>query len=198
VISIISITQNNLEGLKKTIKSTLSQNFDDFELIVIDGASTDGSKIFLQSISDPRFHSISEPDTGIYNAFNKGVAQSSGDWIIFMNAGDEFANRQSLGIFAKAANSRYKLVYSDLFIDQKERHQPPIFKLGIFRNPCHQSVLFNSRLFQEFKFNEAFAISADADLIHQERAIQIKANLKNPFFKFLNLLNLKRQKAKAS
>lgn len=89
LISIITINYNNAEGLRRTIQSVVSQACRaDFEYIVIDGASTDGSRDILDQYSDQIDVLISEPDSGIYNAMNKGVKNSSGTYCLFLNSGD--------------------------------------------------------------------------------------------------------------
>ena len=90
-LTIITINYNNALGLQKTIESVLSQTLRDFEYIVIDGASTDGSVEFLQTFKLSNFQTlnlISEPDKGIYHAMNKGLRMAKGEYIHFLNSGD--------------------------------------------------------------------------------------------------------------
>lgn len=90
-LTIITINYNNASGLQKTMESVLAQTSKDFEYIVIDGASTDGSVEFLQTFKLSNFQTlnlISEPDSGIYNAMNKGIRMAKGDYIHFLNSGD--------------------------------------------------------------------------------------------------------------
>lgn len=104
-LSIITITYNNLAGLRKTAESVLLQTVSDFEWIIIDGASTDGTKAYLDTIQDNsviepantannlqitncKLQIISEPDAGIYNAMNKGIRLAQGEYIQILNAGD--------------------------------------------------------------------------------------------------------------
>lgn len=93
-LSIITITYNNLVGLRKTADSVLEQTMSDFEWIIIDGASTDGTKEYLAAmaaklqITNCKLQIISEPDTGIYNAMNKGIRLAQGEYIQILNAGD--------------------------------------------------------------------------------------------------------------
>lgn len=101
-ISIITINYNDAEGLRKTLASVASQTYTDIEHIIIDGGSTDGSveviREYEQSlVSSPspfasRLKWISEPDKGIYDAMNKGVAKSSGEYLLFLNGGDALAS----------------------------------------------------------------------------------------------------------
>jgi glycosyltransferase involved in cell wall biosynthesis len=92
-ISVITISYNNKEGLEKTLKSVTSQDYKDFEYIVIDGGSNDGSKEILEKYSDKINYWVSEPDKGIYNAMNKGIEAAKGEYLLFLNSGDElFSN----------------------------------------------------------------------------------------------------------
>lgn len=91
ILSIITINRNNADGLKKTMRSVLSQTRIDFEYVVVDGDSTDGSVEVIKQYST-RFGSrlkwISEPDNGIYNAMNKGIGMATGEYLQFLNSGD--------------------------------------------------------------------------------------------------------------
>lgn len=96
-ISIITVCFNDLAGLKKTLPGVFAQKWrGDTEIIVIDGGSTDGSVEFIKNNSDKIAYWCSEPDKGIFNAMNKGVARATGDFCIFMNAGDCFASEDVL------------------------------------------------------------------------------------------------------
>lgn len=88
-VTVITINYNNLQGLKRTIPSVLSQTCNDFEFIVIDGGSTDGSKEYIE-LQNGISQWVSEKDKGIYNAMNKAVSMAHGDYCIFMNSGDHF------------------------------------------------------------------------------------------------------------
>lgn len=87
-LSIITINYNNLEGLKRTVESVVNQTWQEFEYIVIDGGSTDGSAEYIASQSDNIDYWVSEPDKGIYNAMNKGIAKATGEYLLFLNSGD--------------------------------------------------------------------------------------------------------------
>lgn len=94
--SIITINFNNLEGLKKTAESVINQTWKEFEWIIIDGGSTDGSKEYIVKLNDdltrngwnPIAYWCSEPDKGIYNAMNKGIGKAKGEYLLFLNSGD--------------------------------------------------------------------------------------------------------------
>ena len=88
--SIISINYNHKEGLIRTIKSVLCQNNDNYEYIIIDGGSSDGSVDVIKDNAANIAYWVSEKDNGVYHAMNKGVAKAKGDYLIFMNSGDCF------------------------------------------------------------------------------------------------------------
>lgn len=87
-LSIITINYNNFEGLKKTIESVVNQTSKDFEYLVIDGGSTDGSVEIIKIYSDKIDYWVSEPDNGIYHAMNKGILKAKGQYCQFLNSGD--------------------------------------------------------------------------------------------------------------
>lgn len=87
-LSVITINFNNVDGLKKTIQSVVSQMYSNYEYIIIDGGSTDGSIDIIKQYTEKISYWISEPDKGIYNAMNKGIVQANGEYIHFLNSGD--------------------------------------------------------------------------------------------------------------
>jgi glycosyltransferase involved in cell wall biosynthesis len=87
-LSIITVNLNDKTGLEKTVKSVISQSFTDYEFIVIDGKSTDGSVDIIRQYGDKISYSVSEKDSGIYNAMNKGIRQAKGEYLYFLNSGD--------------------------------------------------------------------------------------------------------------
>ena len=87
-LSIITINLNHAAGLDQTLRSVLEQGYRDFELIVIDGASTDGSAEVIRRHSARINHLVSEPDSGIYNAMNKGLRLATGEFVHFLNSRD--------------------------------------------------------------------------------------------------------------
>ena len=95
-VSVITINYNNIQGLKTTIQSVISQSYKDMEYIIVDGGSTDGSVDLGGGCSVKISKCICEPDNGVYNAMNKGVSIASGEYCIFMNSGDSFWNSEVL------------------------------------------------------------------------------------------------------
>lgn len=126
-LSIITVNLNNREGLKKTLDSVAAQTWRDFEHIIVDGASTDGSvdiiKEYEQAIADSEqpvpVRWTSEPDTGIYNAMNKGIRMANGVYLLFLNSGDWLTDNVVLEKFF-FINFSEDVVYGYLRLDKPE------------------------------------------------------------------------------
>lgn len=95
-VSIITINLNNRNGLQKTIDSVVSQSFKDFEWIVIDGGSSDGSRELIERYAEHFAYWVSEPDSGVYNAMNKGIREAKGEYLLFLNSGDFLISAEGL------------------------------------------------------------------------------------------------------
>lgn len=166
-VSIITICYNNLKGLQKTYKSIASQTMREFEWIVIDGGSDDGSKDFLQNHDDEIDYWCSEPDKGIYNAQNKGIAKATGEYMIFMNSGDSFYDKEVLRhVFSTPQSAT--VLYGDwvqLFEDGRTANidAPRTFSLHFICNDniCHQAMFIKSEVLRKFPYNESYHIYAD-------------------------------------
>ncbi len=91
-LSIITINYNNRSGLQKSMQSVFAQSFTDYEYIIIDGGSTDGSKELIEENSGRLAYWVSESDNGIYHAMNKGILKAKGELLIFLNSGDFYVS----------------------------------------------------------------------------------------------------------
>ncbi len=120
-LSIITINYNNLEGLKRTYESVVSQTCQDFEWIIIDGGSTDGSKEFIEEHQTQFSYWCSEPDKGIYNAMNKGIAKATGEYLQFLNSGDNLVDDNVVAEFL-ALGCNEDVVTGDMIIDGDENN----------------------------------------------------------------------------
>ena len=173
-LSIVTINYNNLEGLRKTIDSVLSQTWHDFEWIIIDGGSTDGSKELIEDTANkltasdynPLSFWCSESDSGIYNALNKGLSHCIGTYINCMNSGDEFYDNQTLEkLFSTSHNS--DIIFGNSFHYSKENafisHYPESVDLYFLyhSNICHQAMFVKTELLKASPFDEQYRICAD-------------------------------------
>lgn len=119
-ISIITINRNNEIGLRKTIQSVIDQNYPNIEYIVIDGASTDGSVKVLNELNDKITFWISEEDNGIYNAMNKGIKKATGDYLLFLNSGDNLINGDIITEIVNEGRTE-DLIYGNLLLHDAEK-----------------------------------------------------------------------------
>ncbi len=182
-VSIITVVYNGENTLEKTIKSIVNQNYDNLEYIIIDGASKDNTINIIHNYEDSISKYISEPDAGIYNAMNKGIEMATGNYLWFMNSGDEIADKNTLKqIFDTHADG--DIYYGDtMMIDAEGNHigtrrlQPPenlnwkSFKKGMLVS--HQSFIVKKDLID--LYNEKYRFSADFEwcLVALKRAQKI-------------------------
>lgn len=119
-ISIVTINYNNKAGLEKTVQSVISQTSHEFEWVIIDGGSTDGSKEIISNLNDnPNVNLAfwcSEPDNGIYNAMNKGIAHATGEYLHFLNSGDSLVDEHVISDF-NALSCEEDIVAGDIILD---------------------------------------------------------------------------------
>lgn len=169
-ISIITITKNNASGLLKTIKSVITQTIKNIEYIIVDGQSNDETTGILKNLS-PEIRIISEPDTGIYNAMNKGVNIATGDYIMFLNSGDYFIADYSLEFWLKKIyNKNARVFFSRILwhsheyydISVSDHHYIDRTWHLINDNFPHSASLYHRSLFVDFgNFDEKYQIMAD-------------------------------------
>ena len=165
-LSIITINYNNLEGLKKTYDSVVCQTWTDYEWIIIDGGSTDGSREFIEEHQDRFAYWCSEPDKGVYNAMNKGIAKAKGEYLNFMNSGDCFYEKETLEkVFSQEHQA--DILYGDINFVGKEHnkvfHYPKDLTLHYFlyRSLGHPSTFIRTFLLKEHGYREDFRIVSD-------------------------------------
>lgn len=166
LFSIITICRNNLHEVETTFHSIKSQSCKDFEWIVIDGNSKDGTKGWLENNKAANW--ISEPDSGIYDAMNKGINKASGEYLIFMNSGDEFANPDVLQHSKNKIEEKGRphFVYGDsLDIDENKsehyRKAKPISKNWIGMITQHQAMFFFKPALENMQYSLNFPLAGD-------------------------------------
>ena len=172
-LSIITINYNNLPGLQKTVESVTNQTWQEFEYIIIDGGSTDGSSTYLESQNDKITYWVSESDKGIYNAMNKGIAKATGEYLLFLNSGDHFFDSASLqNIFPQLINE--DVIYFNIdVIDNGNSYileNPAAMSFSYLYNnlPCHQCTFIHQSVFERVGYyDESIKIVADWKLLLQ-------------------------------
>lgn len=164
--SIITINYNNKEGLERTIKSVLGQTFHDYQFIIIDGGSTDGSIDIIRQNANKIDYWVSEPDRGRYSAMNKGIIQAKGDYLNFMNSGDSFHSSTVLGDIAKM-NYTEDIITGGFYNEEKNiKHiikPQEVTLLTMLKNTFnHQATFFKKDLFKKRLYDELYTIQSDA------------------------------------
>ncbi|HRJ11700.1 MAG TPA: glycosyltransferase family 2 protein [Alphaproteobacteria bacterium] len=170
--SIITITYNNLAGLETTRASILTQINRDFEWIVVDGASTDGTRDVLQHWQGEIATMISERDEGPYDAMNKGLALARGEYVLFINSGDALAQPETLQNLSDIIRQKpYDFIYGDSIEQQtsgaefyKKSRSHHFVWWGMFTH--HQAMAYRTEFLREFHpvYDKAFYVGADLDL----------------------------------
>lgn len=167
-ISIITINYNNIKGLEKTIKSIIHQTQNHYEFIIIDGGSTDGSKELIERHSEKINYWVSEPDSGVYNAMNKGIKVATGDFVIFMNSGDAFYENTVLEKVNSLLVDEFDIYYGDNYKvkqnSKRKKTYPEKLSFSFFYYSCinHQATFIRRQLFFDyFLYNEKFKIVSD-------------------------------------
>lgn len=167
-ISIITINYNDKVGLEKTMQSVVNQVDNDFEYIVIDGNSADGSKEVLEKYNQQITYSLSEPDSGIYNAMNKGIRVAKGNYLLFLNSGDYLFDNDVISKVKKIIDGNYDIYYGNTIFKNKLKEEVIIYpeKLSFhfftYNSLCHQATFIKKSLFESiFYYNESLKIISD-------------------------------------
>jgi glycosyltransferase involved in cell wall biosynthesis len=179
-ISVIIPVFNPGPVLSKAIESIVTQDYNDIELVIIDGGSTDGTLDLLKKFNTSIHYWISEPDDGIYNAMNKGIAAASGTWLLFLGADDELCPGVIASIFNSADFTNTDLIYGKVIIknERKLLGLQTDFEKLIALNIPHQAIFYRKSIFEKFKgYNQQYKILADYDLnlkIFEDSSLQKK------------------------
>ena len=173
--SIITVNLNNASGLEDTIHSVLNQTCHDYEFLIIDGGSSDNSKSIIEQYESQISYWVSEPDNGIFNAMNKGIIASKGDYLIFMNSGDCFHNE-------KVLEDSLKYLGADFVIGEVKRKDTntimdyelsDISMMTFYTGAIpHQATFHKRSLFQDSLYDEKMKISSDWKLFFQKIIIE--------------------------
>lgn len=169
--SVITINLNNREGLRRTIRSVVSQAFSDFEYIVVDGNSSDGSIDVIQSFEMHITKSLIGKDTGVYNAMNKGLSVATGKYVVFLNSGDEFKENETLKtVHDLTFNKDFVFCDIEIFNGDIVRigRQPNLLSTRFLLTGmiCHQSIFAKRTLFESTgPFDESYKVYGDYEWI---------------------------------
>lgn len=178
-ISVVTVSFNCKHVIEETILNVLGQTYLDKEYVIIDGASTDGTLDIIKKHEPGISCIVSEPDKGIFDAMNKSLDYVTGDYVIFMNAGDRFVHCNVLSDIFAGKTYDADLIYGDTYLQTvfgyklQKAHaiylQNPTKKDLVFKSQgiCHQSILTKVSILRNIKFNLAYPMGADYDTTAQ-------------------------------
>ena len=185
LVSVVIATYNVADALELTIRSILKQDFKSFEVVVADGASQDRTVSLLQSMDERVVHWTSQPDKGIYDAFNKACRMVRGEWILFLGAGDLLNDDKVLARFASAAaqvDSSTEIIYGKVQVTDPHYNQVELLNRpwsemeGRWRGgrpmiPHHQGVFHRRCLLSgESPFDTTYRTAADSKVVFRSMA----------------------------
>lgn len=170
-LTIITINLNNCDGLRRTMDSVVSQTCQDFEYVVIDGGSTDGSREVIMEHQERLAYWCSEPDRGIYNAMNKGVAHATGDYCLFLNSGDYLYNKDVVKEVLPELDGKYDVIAGHIiledsngkFVSINKRIKPvDINFIQLINNALsHPACFIKKQCLQRVPYDEQYKIVSD-------------------------------------
>ena len=170
LISVVTVCYNAADTIEKTMLSVLNQTYHDIEYIIIDGGSTDGTVEIIRKYADRIAYWVSEPDKGIYDAMNKGIKVATGEWINFMNAGDEFVDANVLDklFFAKTV-ANVDVIYGNTLMKYTEGISfTKVKEIDYIQKGmpfCHQSSFVRNGAIERFDTN--YQIAADYNFFYE-------------------------------
>ena len=175
-VSIITVVYNNKDYIQDCIQSVLSQTYPSIEHIVIDGGSTDGTQIQIESYKEELAFYISEKDTGMYNGLNKGIKKASGDIVGVLHSDDLFYDNDTVKKVVSAfTDSNADLVYANGMYTDKDnvKSVKRIYKSRPFLKkflkfgwiPLHTTIYVRKEVFEKYGlYNENYKIASDYDI----------------------------------
>ena len=166
--SIIVVCLNAGQELLRTVDSILGQTYPHFEIIVKDGMSSDG---FVEKLpGDERIRVVRQKDKGIYDAMNQAIPLVSGDYVLFLNCGDDFYNEKVLektGAWISTDQSSGEIYYGDIYnrsVETRIVSNPCINAFACYRNvPCHQACFYGAELMRRRNYHTKYRVRADYD-----------------------------------
>lgn len=165
-ISIITVVYNAKGFLEETIESVLNQNFKNFEYIIIDGGSIDGTLDIIKKYQDRITLWVSEPDKGIYDAMNKGIRYAKGEYVYFLGGDDLLFDNQVLKNVNSYLMDKRKVYYGNVLFKKRNAIYDGKFNLVkiVTRNISHQSIFYPKEIFEKYSFDTKYKIFADYEL----------------------------------
>lgn len=172
LISVITVVFNDVNSIESTILSIINQSlFDNTELIIIDGGSTDGTVEIIKKYDKYISKWVSQKDNGVYHAMNKGIEMASGIWVNFMNSGDSFHNNYVLEKIGDCDLLKYDILYGSTNCFKRDLNYFSIpLALKEINNKmvfCHQSSFVKRDVLNKYKFDLNYKIASDYNLFYK-------------------------------
>ena len=168
VISVITVVYNGVATLEKTLQSVFSQTWPQIDYVLVDGGSTDGTLQVIDQYKSRLGAFVSEPDKGIYDAMNKGIRLTKGDYIFFLGSDDVLHDEKVFaGIFGDTQNLQFDLIYGNVISPSYKRWYDGAFTFAklLNRNISHQAIFYKRTVFQRIgDYNLRYSMHADWDL----------------------------------
>ncbi|MCF2491098.1 glycosyltransferase family 2 protein [Dyadobacter sp. CY347] len=163
LITIITVVYNAVQTLENTIKSVLDQSYLNIQYIIVDGASTDGTHLILDKYRDKLAKVISEQDSGIYDAMNKGLTHATGDWVYFLGADDILATTDVIQEAVSRFQNPAKIYYGDTFLKNSNRvYQGEVNARKFFLcNISHQAIFYPQTVYRSNRYDLKYKYFAD-------------------------------------
>ncbi len=166
-ISIVTVVYNAINDIDETILSILNQNYGCIEYIVIDGGSDDGTVEIINNYTARIKYWCSEKDNGIYDAMNKAISHATGDFLIFINAGDILCSREIISnVVDKLIHKNYVYYGNALYVNKIKNETRwrggPFSKYRLSKtNICHQTLFYPRSIYRDLKYNTKYKLLAD-------------------------------------
>ena len=174
-ITVITVVYNAVNKIEETILSVINQDYENLEYIIIDGGSNDGTVEIIKKYTDKIAFWSSSKDSGIYNAMNKGIQKSTGNYINFMNAGDRYVDENVISaIFKNEDNIYFDVLYGNSILEKSNKTQikQPVIKSvsELWKGPVfrHGAMFTKLKIHKKFPFKveDRYKICADFDFIY--------------------------------
>ena len=164
--SIITVSYNVASTIERTLLSIYSQTYQDYEHIIVDGGSSDGTVDIIRKYEDRIAYWISEPDKGVYDAMNKAVKQAKGDWLLFLNSDDTFYSEDVLNQLASQMTSSNTIYHGNVMREPMHDLYGGSFdrKRLCEANICHQAIFYPKSVFRKYSYDLAYKLYADWNL----------------------------------
>jgi glycosyltransferase involved in cell wall biosynthesis len=203
LITVVTVVYNGASLIEKTIQSVIHQKYPYIEYVIIDGASADGSVNIIKNYEAKITKWLSEKDTGIYNAMNKGIKEATGEWICFLNCGDVFVDTQTVQriVDSLPLSHTADIIYGNILVEQ----QNGTLHERVAKEPCnihrmhfcHQSAFVKTDLLRAYMFDEKYRMSADLKFFkqcHYDKRTFAHVNFPTVIYDTSGISNVQRKK----